>query len=123
MLLLSAVIVFVILIAFEPLLYNGFVDYDDNKYILENVHVRSGLTGSSIAWAFTSGYASNWHPLTWLSHMLDVELFGLNPVLHHLHNLFLHVLSAVLLFWLLHGMSGTVWRSFFVAVVFGIHPL
>jgi Tfp pilus assembly protein PilF len=121
--LISAGLFLLILVAFEPLRHNAFVDYDDNSYIVENSHIRSGLTWPSICWAFTSGYAANWHPLTWLSHMIDIELFGLNPIGHHLHNLLLHIASTILLFWLLHNMTGAVSRSAFVAIVFGIHPL
>ena len=123
MVLLTFIIILLVLTAFEPLRYNDFVDYDNNTYIFENMHVRSGLTGSSIQWAFTTGYAANWHPLTWLSHMLDIELFGLNPHGHHLHNLFLHLFSTVLLLWLLYAMTGAVWPSAFTAIAFGIHPL
>jgi tetratricopeptide (TPR) repeat protein len=121
--LISAGLVLLILAAFEPLRHNEFVSYDDYEYITANPHIKSGFTSPSVAWAFTSGYAANWHPLTWLSHMLDIELFGLNPLGHHLHNLFLHTLNTVLLFWLLHSMTGAVWRSAFVAMAFGIHPL
>jgi tetratricopeptide (TPR) repeat protein len=122
-LLISAALVLLILAAFEPLLHNTFIDYDNETYILDNPHIRSGFTSQSIAWAFTSGYAANWHPLTWLSHMADIELFGLNPLGHHLHNLFLHTLATLLLFWLLYKMTGSVWCSAFVAMFFGIHPL
>jgi hypothetical protein len=87
LLLISAVLVLLILAAFEPLRHNTFIDYDNERYIIDNYHIQSGFTRESVAWAFTSGYASNWHPLTWLSHMLDIELFGLNPLGHHLHNL------------------------------------
>jgi tetratricopeptide (TPR) repeat protein len=121
--LISAGLVLLILVVFEPLRHNGFVNYDDPLYIVENPHIQYGFTTSSILWAFTSGYATNWHPLTWLSHMLDIELFGLNPLGHHLHNLLLHIASTILLFWLLHNMTGAVWRSTFVAMAFGIHPL
>jgi tetratricopeptide (TPR) repeat protein len=123
MILMSAALVLLILVAFEPLRYNGFVDLDDGGYITGNPHIQSGFTRESIHWAFTSGYMANWHPLTWLSHMVDIKLFGLNPLGHHLHNLLLHTLSTVLLFWLLYQMTGSVWCSAFVAVVFGIHPL
>lgn len=122
-LLISAGLVLLIAAAFEPLRHNEFIAYDDNDYITENPHVTSGLTQQSIRWAFTSRRASNWHPLTWLSHMLDVELFGLYPPGHHLHNLLLHTASTLLLFGLLYKMTGSVWCSAFVAMVFGIHPL
>jgi tetratricopeptide (TPR) repeat protein len=119
----SAVLVLLILAAFEPLRHNDFINYDNETYLFDNPHVRSGFTQESIIWAFTTGYAANWHPLTWLSHILDIELFGLNPLAHHFHNLLLHTISVVLLFWLLYKMTGSVWCSAFVAMVFGIHPL
>ena len=110
-------------IAFEPVRHNEFVQYDDHTYVTENPHVTGGITHQSVTWAFTTPYACNWHPLTWLSHMLDCELFGLNPVGHHLTNLLFHIANSLLLFWLLKRMTEAVWRSFFVAAVFALHPL
>src|SRR5262245_40809584 len=86
------------LAVFASVRAHDFIDYDDPIYINHNVQVLNGLTWSGIRWAFTSGYAENWHPLTWLSHMLDIELFGLQPGLHHLTNLVLHVGNTLLLF-------------------------
>jgi protein O-mannosyl-transferase len=123
LIIISAGLVLLIGMAFEPLRHNTFTIYDDNDYIVDNLHVKSGLTLESAKWAFTSGHASNWHPLTWLSHMIDIELFGLNPAGHHFHNLLLHTLSTVLLFLILRQMTGTVWPGAFAAMVFGIHPL
>jgi protein O-mannosyl-transferase len=123
LILISAGLVLLIGTAFEPLRHNAFIDFDDNSYIVNNDPIQSGFTSQSVVWAFTSGYAANWHPLTWLSHMLDIELFGLNPLGHHLHNLLLHTLSTVLLFRLLYRMTGTLWCSVFVAMAFGLHPL
>jgi len=100
-----------------------FVGFDDGRYVSKNSNVRSGLTPESISWAFTTMNASNWHPLTWLSHMLDCELFGLNPGWHHLVNLFLHIANTLLLFFLLRKMTEALWRSSFVAVLFALHPL
>jgi Flp pilus assembly protein TadD len=100
-----------------------FVNFDDAMYLLENPHVRTGLTGEGIIWAFTSTYASNWHPLTWLSHMLDVHLFGLDPGPHHLVNVLFHAINTVLLFLLLLRMTGAYWQSAFVAALFALHPL
>jgi Flp pilus assembly protein TadD len=100
-----------------------FVNFDDAKYILENPSVRTGLTGEGFIWAFTATYASNWHPLTWLSHMLDVQLFGLDPGPHHLVNVLFHAINTVLLFLLLLRMTGAYWQSVFVAALFAIHPL
>lgn len=100
-----------------------FVNYDDGKYILENPHVRTGLTGEGFLWAFASTYASNWHPLTWVSHMLDVQLFGLDPGPQHLVNVLFHTINTVLLFLLLLRMTGAYWQSIFVAALFALHPL
>ncbi|MEY2601349.1 MAG: protein O-mannosyl-transferase [Verrucomicrobiota bacterium] len=100
-----------------------FVNYDDPLYVLDNAHVRGGLTWRGIEWAFTHVHSQNWHPLTTISHMLDCQLFGVNPGAHHLVNVFFHSIAAVLLFILLQQMTGRVWLSGFVAAVFAIHPL
>jgi len=100
-----------------------FVKYDDPMYVAENPHVQAGLTREGFVWAFTTGHAGNWHPLTWLSHMLDCQIFGLNPGRHHLTNLLLHICSTLLLFSVLKNMSGAVLRSGFVAALFALHPL
>jgi len=109
--------------AFEPIRHNDFILLDDGIYITENTAICSGFTFESVGWAFTTGHAANWHPLTWLSHMLDIELFGFNPLGHHLHNLVLHSAVTVLLFWVLQKMTGTIWPSAFAAIAFGVHPL
>ncbi len=101
----------------------AFLTFDDNQGLLANPQVRDGLTGSGIAWAFTTGYASNWFPLTWISHMLDFQFFGLDAGWHHLTNVLIHALSAVLLLALLRRMTGRIWESAFVAFVFALHPL
>ena len=111
------------LITYEPLRHNGFVGYDDDVYVTENVVVRSGLNTRTVAWAFTSMYAANWHPLTWLSHMLDVELFGPNPLGHHGTNLMLHLGSTLLLFGVLKSLTRSLWPSAFVAAAFALHPV
>src|SRR5262245_10868758 len=95
-------------LVYEPVRHHDFVQMDDTKYVRENPQVRAGITREGIVWAFTTGHASNWHPLTWLSHMLDVQLFGLNAGRHHLMNLFFHVANAVLLFILFREMTGAV---------------
>ncbi|MCH2606581.1 MAG: tetratricopeptide repeat protein [Nitrospinales bacterium] len=100
-----------------------FINYDDNRYITENGHVQAGLTGESIVWAFTTSYASNWHPMTWLSHMLDYELYGDRPKGHLLTNVLLHITNALLLFMVLFRLTGAIWQSAFVAVLFALHPL
>lgn len=101
----------------------GFVDFDDNSYIYENPIVQKGLTFPGILWAFTHVWASNWHPLTWISHMLDCQFYGLNAGGHHLTNVLLHTATVILLFLTLRRMTGCLWRSAFVAAVFAIHPL
>ena len=111
------------LIAYEQVRYNSFVEYDDNVYVTENPYVLKGLTGESISWAFTTSYAANWHPLTWLSHMLDCQLFGTDAGWHHLTNLLLHVANTLLLFGVIKQMTGAIWRSALVAAAFALHPL
>ncbi len=101
----------------------SFVDYDDHIYVSENDHVKRGLSEDSIIWAFTTGHSANWHPLTWLSHMVDYELFGMNAGRHHLTNLFFHIANTLLLFLLLCRLTGAEWRSGFVAALFALHPL
>lgn len=101
----------------------GFVDYDDGLYVLENPFVRRGLTPEGISWAFSSFSASNWHPLTWLSHMFDVTLFGSDPGRHHLVNVGFHILNVEFLFLALRRMTGSAWRSALVAMLFAVHPL
>ncbi len=103
--------------------HSQFVNYDDPLYVLENAHVRSGLSWRGIEWAFTHVHSQNWHPLTTMSHMLDCQLFGLNSGAQHLVNVFWHGIAALLLFILLRQATGSVWRSVFVAAVFAIHPL
>ena len=101
---------------------HDFINYDDPLYVTNNPHVKGGLTVKNILWAFTTTTASNWHPLTWLSHMLDVELFGLNPRGHHLTNVFIHTASTLLLFLLLTQITAAPWQSLFVAALFALHP-
>lgn len=101
----------------------GFVSLDDTSYVVRNPHVHQGLTLEGMRWAFTEVHAANWHPLTWLSHMLDYEFYGLNAGGHHLTSVGLHLLNSILLFAVLLRMTGRVWRSAFVAAVFAVHPL
>ncbi len=100
-----------------------FVSFDDYSYIIENPHVRTGMTTENIRWAFTATYASNWHPLTWISHMADCQLFGLNAGRHHLVNVFFHIANTILLFLILNRMTRALWQSAFVAALFALHPL
>ncbi len=100
-----------------------FLMYDDVEYVENNSHVNQGLTRESVRWALTSTEASNWHPVTWLSHMLDVELFGISAGKHHLVNVAIHAFNALLLLVVLQRMTGSTWRSAFVAALFALHPL
>lgn len=101
----------------------GFVNYDDPDYVTSNRHVVTGLSWANVVWAFTTGHASNWHPLTWISHMLDCQLFGQHAIGHHLVNVAFHMANTVLLFLLLRAMTAALWRSAFVAALFALHPL
>ncbi|HEY3898160.1 MAG TPA: tetratricopeptide repeat protein [Chthoniobacter sp.] len=122
-LLLGALLFVVVAAVFAPTLTHGFISYDDPTYVTENAHVTAGLTWAGIGWAFRSTEASNWHPLTWVSHMVDCQLFGLNPWGHHATSVLLHALNAVLLFLALRRLTGKPWGSLFVAALFGLHPL
>jgi tetratricopeptide (TPR) repeat protein len=122
-LLVCLVLVIVILALYWPLSHNDFINYDDNLYVSENHQVSSGLTVKGMLWSFQTTYFCNWHPLTWLSHMADVELYGLNAGRHHLTNVLFHIANTVLLFILLKAMTGAVWPSAFVAALFALHPL
>ncbi|MGA2092465.1 MAG: hypothetical protein ABSH16_03525, partial [Sedimentisphaerales bacterium] len=97
----SAGLVLATLIAYEPVRHNGLVGYDDDGYITKNYDVQSGITQQSVRWAFTNLNAANWHPLTWLSHIVDCQLFGLNPMGHHFVSVLFHIFNALLLFWIL----------------------
>ncbi len=112
----------VVVVAYSPVIHNEFI-YDDYKYIAENPHVKAGLTWATVEWAFTTYDEANWHPLTWLSHALDRELFGLNPAGPHCMNVLLHAVNAVLLFLLLKSATGFRWRSLMVAALFALHPI
>jgi protein O-mannosyl-transferase len=113
----------VVLISYNPIVHNSFINYDDPLYIAANPPVKAGLTWASAKWAFTSFYEGNWTPLAWLSHSLDCELFGLNPAGHHYVSVLLHAASAVLLFLLLQSATGFRWRSLMVAALFALHPI
>jgi protein O-mannosyl-transferase len=120
---LCLVLVAATLLIYNPVNRNAFVNFDDDHYITGNPHVLAGLNWETVKWAFTNYYEANWHPLTWISHALDVQLFGLNPVGHHYTNVVLHALSAVLLFLLLQSATGFTWRSLMVAALFALHPV
>lgn len=111
------------LAVFRPMLDHEFLKYDDDTYVTDNRHIQSPLNGQALGWAFTTGYGSNWHPLTWLSHMLDFQLFELNPRGHHLISLVLHTANAVLMLLVLRRMTSALWPSALVAALFAWHPL
>jgi tetratricopeptide (TPR) repeat protein len=118
----STVLLLLTLASYGPLLQSSFINLDDHQYVTDNPHVRSGISWENFVWAFRTTHASNWHPLTWVSHQLDVQLFGLNPGWHHLTNLLFHIANSFLLFRLLRVVTGTCWRSAFVAALFALHP-
>ena len=119
----GALLVVLTFAAFWPVLGNGFVNLDDPSYVTKNPYIRSGVTLQAVKWALTTGHNSNWHPLTWISHMIDRRLFGLDPTGHHAVNLLLHMANVILLFAVLRRMTGSLWKSAFVAALFGVHPL
>jgi tetratricopeptide (TPR) repeat protein len=120
---LGCLLAIITIIVFWPVVRAEFVEYDDPEYVTSNPHVLSGLTASGVGWAFRTGHAGNWHPLTWLSHMMDVRLFGKGPSGPHLVNLLFHAANGALLFLLLHRLTGSRWRSLLVAALFALHPL
>jgi tetratricopeptide (TPR) repeat protein len=111
------------LLAYLPVTRDAFLDYDDDDYVTNNQQVQNGLTFAGLKWAFTSFHAANWHPLTWLSHMADCELFGLNPGAHHFVNALFHAANTALLFILLLRLTKKIWPCAFVAALFAWHPL
>ncbi len=117
------VLVAVTFAVFSPVLSHEFTLYDDTGYVTENAMVTAGFTWRGVLWAFTTTYMGSWHPLTWLSHMADVQVFGVVPRWHHLTNLVLHVVNTALLFLVLRAMTGAPWRSATVAALFALHPL
>lgn len=122
-LLIALVLMVCTLIVYWPVKDHEFINLDDTDYIVENPHVQHGVNSGSIRWAFESVHACNWHPLTWISHMLDIQVFGLNPAAHHLVNLFFHILNGLLLFLILDRMTRDTWKSAVVAFLFSLHPL
>ena len=122
-LLLCIVLAAVTFVVYLPVGNHEFVRYDDDTYVTHNPNVKSGLSLQSIKWAFTTGYAANWHPLTWLSHQLDCQLFDLNSAAHHSVNILFHVANTVLIFLVFSRMTKGIWQSAFVAGLFALHPL
>lgn len=121
--LVSGALVVAALATYWPVTRHEFINHDDPLYVTENPHVRAGLTWESLAWAFKTGHASNWHPLTWVSLMLDSELYGDCPGGFHLTNLLFHTANTLILFIVLRMMTGAFWPSAFVAAMFALHPL
>jgi protein O-mannosyl-transferase len=119
----AAGLAILMLAAYAPVLTHEFVNCDDPTYVTENLRVQGGLSWSNLAWAFTTSEAEFWHPLTWLSHMLDCQCFGLKPWGHHLTNLLLHLANTLLVFFCFERLTGARARSFVVAALFGLHPL
>lgn len=111
-----------VLAVYGPVRNYPFINYDDDTYVTNNPHVQAGLSWATIRWSVTTMDATNWHPLTWLSHALDCQLFGLDAGWHHLSNVMMHGMSVVLLFLLLVKVTGAQWRSLLVAGLFGLHP-
>ncbi len=120
---LSLALVLLVTVVYLSVRSNQFINFDDNQYILANVHVRTGLSWQTFQWAFTTSDAANWHPLTWLSHALDCQLFGLNPSAHHFVNVLLHALNVVLLFLVFQRLTARTWSSLAIAALFAVHPL
>lgn len=116
-------LIVIVFALYSPVANHAFLNYDDNIYVTGNRHVAAGMTGKGISWAFTAVEAGNWHPLTWLSHMLDVELYGMEPRGHHLTSVAIHALATLSLFLLMLRLSGLLWHSSCVAILFAIHPL
>jgi tetratricopeptide (TPR) repeat protein len=108
---------------FGPVVHHDFICFDDPDYVTQNPIVQSGLTWDGIVWAFKSKVAANWHPLTWISHMIDCEIYGKNPAGHHLTNLLFHIANTLLLFSILTAATGAMWRGAMVAALFALHPL
>ncbi|HYS53263.1 MAG TPA: tetratricopeptide repeat protein [Thermoanaerobaculia bacterium] len=119
----SVALVAIVAAIYAQCLHHPFIRLDDPDYVIENDHVNSGLSLANVAWAFTAMYASNWHPLTWISHMLDVQLFGLDAGKHIIVNVIVHAVNSVLLFAFLRRATQTLWPSAAVAALFAVHPL
>jgi tetratricopeptide (TPR) repeat protein len=117
------VLIIVVLTAYYQATHHEFISYDDEAYITDNAHIKEGVNCNSIRWAFTSLDVSNWHPVTWISHMIDYSMYGSDPYGHHLSNIILHILNAALLFCLLYFTTKNYWASYFVSALFALHPL
>ncbi len=120
---LSLLLIVVTILLYLPVLHHPFSNLDDQGYVYENLHVQEGFTWSTIKWALTAFDDNNWHPVTWLSHTLDCQLFGIDPAGHHEMNVVWHAIDVVLLFWVLLQATGYLGRSFMVAALFALHPM
>ncbi|MDY6791270.1 MAG: tetratricopeptide repeat protein [Thermodesulfobacteriota bacterium] len=121
--LLSLFLVIATIAVYWQITGHDFINFDDDIYVFNNLAVRAGLTYESIKWAFTFTDIAYWHPLTWISHMLDCQLFGLNPGMHHMTNLIFHIFNSLLLFFIFKQMTGALWQSACVAALFALHPI
>jgi len=119
----ALILALLIFLSFGQAIQFDFINFDDSGYVYNNPHISGGVTWDGIVWSLTHSHGANWHPLTSLSHMIDCQFFGLNPAGHHLINLLLHVVTAIVLFLSFRSMTGRVWRSALVAALFAIHPL
>jgi hypothetical protein len=122
-LLICVLLVVATALLYAPVREFEFIGIDDQSYVSENPHISDGLTGEAVVWAFTNNHESNWHPLTWLSHAIDLDLYGLDPAGHHINNVVLHIFNAILIFLVFHKMTGRIWRSALLAAFFALHPL
>lgn len=118
-----AVIIVLTFASYFGVLLSDFISYDDYKYVTDNAHVRGGLSLDGILWAFTTTHCSHWHPLTWISHMADVQIFGMNPGGHHLINLIFHLFNIALVFIFICELTPDTWTAGVVAAFFAIHPM
>jgi tetratricopeptide (TPR) repeat protein len=116
-------LIILVFITYYQTTNHEFISYDDEAYILSNSRIKNGINPNSVKWAFTSFEASNWHPITWISHMIDYNMHGLDSYGHHLSNVILHILNAALLFCLLYSTTNKYWGSYFVSAIFALHPL
>ena len=121
--LIQLILASLIVATYHPVKDHDFINLDDDRYVTANNHVRYGISLENVIWAFRESHVSNWHPITWLSHMVDCELFGLNPSAHHINSMLIHILNSLLLFNIFYKMTWDIWRSSFVAALFALHPL
>ena len=121
--LITAGLCLLVLAAYTRVADCAFVTYDDDDYVTANAHIQGGLNWQNLVWALKSTQAANWHPLTWISHIIDFQIYGMNAAGHHITNLIIHTANVILLFWMLQYVTGALWRSALVAALFAVHPL